>query len=553
MDSSETTPYTRFACIGAGPSGIGLGATLRRWYGSKDVDLSIRIFERGSACGGTWQANAYPGAACDIPSALYSLSYESNPDWSRVLPPARELRDYLVRVADKYDLQPHMRYGVEAKRCEWRESDKRWRLTLQDVETGRIFHHECQFLFSAVGQLVTPRELDIPGAETFTGTILHSARWSHDDNGHGNPDIRDKRVVVIGNGCTGTQIVPTIAPKARHVTQLVRSRHWICPPIDKATVPLMRFINRWVPFAMLIQRVLLYRALEGFIRGYPLTPDGQKFRNWQRETITRYMKSAAPEKYHDILVPEFEVGCKRRIFDAGYLDSLHRDNVTLTDEKGLEIVPSGIRTATGIIEADVIIVANGFRTNAPMHGLEVAGRDGQTIDEHWASFGGPEAYNCTLLSGFPNFFMLLGPNTVNGHSSSIIASENAVNYSLRLLRPILGDGQERSTVEVQRGAEEVYVREIQAALRRTVWSLGCGNWYARRHGEGEEGEWNASTYPWKQAYFWYACLFPTWEHLTYEVSHWSSSVRGELTNKQTNRSRPTKTLRRAALPALRTN
>lgn len=515
METDSSIAYTRFACIGAGASGIGLGATLRRWYGNIDVDLSIRIFDRGDSCGGTWRANAYPGAACDVPSALYSLSYEGNPDWSRVLPPALELKDYFTRVADKYDLTPHMRFGVEVKTCQWIEEEKRWRLNLVDLKTGRPFSHECQFLFSAVGQIVNPRELDIPGAETFSGKILHSAHWSHD--GRGNPDIKDKKVIVIGNGCTGCQVVSTTAPQARHLTHMIRSKHWICPPIDKATLPPLRFMLRWVPFAMFIQRAVFYMLFEDFFKGYALTPKGQRFRDGQRKTITQYMKSSAPEEYHDLLVPEFEVGCKRRIFDSGYLASLHADNVTLTDEKGLEIVPSGIRTTKGIVEADVIIVANGFRTNSPLHGMEVIGREGQTIDEHWDSFGGPEAYNCTILNGFPNFFMLLGPNTVNGHSSSIIASENSINYSLRLIQPLL-NAAPRGTVEVHRDAEEEYVQKIQASLKQTVWNLGCGNWYVRKPGKGDKGEWNASTYPWNQAYFWYSCLFPTWKHLTYEVS-----------------------------------
>lgn len=518
MAADASIAYTRFACIGAGASGIGLGATLKRWYGNSGHDISIRIFDRGGTCGGTWRANAYPGAACDIPSALYSLSYESNPDWSRVLPPAGELKDYLTGVAEKYDLLPHMRFGVEVKRCEWRAADKRWRLSLVDIETGATSSHECQFLFSAVGQIVIPRDLDVPGAETFEGRILHSARWRHD--GQGNPDIEEKKVVVIGNGCTGCQVVSAIAPRTQHLTHMIRSKHWICPPIDKATLPTMRFMLRWVPFAMFIQRVMLYMDAEKFIKGYPLTPEGQRFRDWQRETITAYMKGASPQKYHDLLIPDFEVGCKRRIFDSNYLESLHADNVTLTDDRALEIVPTGVRTPKGIVEADVIIVCNGFRTNSPMHGMEVVGRDGETIDEHWNSFGGPEGYNCTLLNGFPNFFMLLGPNTVNGHSSSIIASENSVNYSLRLVKPLLGEPKTaKGTVEVHRDAEEEYVRDIQAALRGTVWNLGCGNWYQRKHGKDDKGEWNASTYPWNQAYFWYSCLFPTWKHLTYEKSH----------------------------------
>lgn len=418
--------YSRFACIGAGFSGIGLGATLKRWYGITDV----RLFERHDHCGGTWYANRYPGAACDIPSALYSLSYESNPDWSRILPPAAELREYLVRVAEKYDLLKCMTLGTEVLRCEWLEGKGgegkeeeartgRWRMTLRNVKTGDVFFHECQFLFSGAGQLVKPRDLDIPGAETFKGRIIHSARLrGTNENGdyrgvdvNGNEfdvEIKGKKIVVIGNGCTGTQIVPVIVPQASHVTQIVRSKHWLVPSADAKNLPFLRFMLRWVPGAMLFQRMLIAWMAEKFIKAYPLTEAGQRFRDSQRAVLEPYMRKMAPKKYHDLLIPDFEVGCKRRIFDTGYLECLHGDNITLTNEKALEIVPEGIRTAKGIIEADLIIQANGFQTNSPLHGIEIVGRGGETLEKHWDTFGGPGAYNCTILNGFPNFFLLLG-------------------------------------------------------------------------------------------------------------------------------------------------
>jgi cation diffusion facilitator CzcD-associated flavoprotein CzcO len=424
---SVLTPvtYSRFACIGAGFSGIGLGATLKRWYGITD----IRIFERHDHVGGTWYANRYPGAGCDIPSALYSLSYESNPDWSRVLPPADELREYLVGVAEKYDLLTRTTLGTEVVRCEWVEGmageskeearGGRWKMTLRNVKTGEVFFHECQFLFSGAGQLVKPRDLDIPGAASFKGRIIHSAcmRGKNEDGSYqgiddnGNKvdiEIKNKKIIVIGNGCTGTQIVPTIVPEASHVTHLSRSKHWLVPCTDSKNLPIMRFMLRWIPGAMLFQRILIALIAERFIKAYPLTEAGQRFRDSQRVVLERYMRKKAPEKYHDQLIPEFEVGCKRRVFDTGYLECLHGDGVTLTNEKALEIVPEGIRTAKGVIEADLIILAIGFQTNSPLHGIEIVGRGGKTLGRHWDSFGGPGAYNCTIMNGFPNFFLLLG-------------------------------------------------------------------------------------------------------------------------------------------------
>ncbi|KAB5578092.1 hypothetical protein GE09DRAFT_1168778 [Coniochaeta sp. 2T2.1] len=496
----ESPSFSQFACIGSGFSAICLGATLKRWYGITDV----RFFEKHSQLGGTWFANQYPGAACDVPSALYSLSFEPNPEWTRPLPYRSELWAYLKRVADKYDLPQRMTFNVKVERCEWIQDRSVWRLHIRDGKTNAVFLHESQFLFTATGGLVQPRKLDIPGAETFTGPIFHSSQWRQD------VDLTGKRVVVFGNGCTGAQIVPAITDQVAHLTHVVRTKHWIYPfPVSEDNKKMFAWIARYIPGHMLVQRFIVYFAAEKAFQGFYMTEKGAEFRAKRRASAERYMRKKAPEKYHDMLIPEFEVMCKRRIFDPGYLESLHRDNVTLTDEPVLEIVPEGVRTKNGVIEADVIVLANGFVTGDNYClGTEIVGRNGETVRQHWKRFGGAGAYNTTAMSGFPNFFAVLGPNAATGHTSAIMAAENTINYALRIIKPIL-DGK-ASVAEVKLEAEKAYVEKVQTALRQTVFASGCNSWYFGR-GEGGEGNgWNGTTYPWTQAHFWRRSLFPVW-------------------------------------------
>ncbi|KAK2017528.1 FAD/NAD(P)-binding domain-containing protein [Colletotrichum eremochloae] len=501
---SEPASYTQFACVGTGFSAIALGATLKRWYGIGDV----RFFERHSELGGTWFINQYPGCACDVPSALYSFSFEPNPDWSRVLSPRAEIWQYLYDVAEKYSLIDKMRFRVNVERCEWFEERKRWRMTIRQYDTGKVFYHECQFLFAATGQLMQPREIDVPGATNFKGRIFHSSRWDK------SVDIEGKRVVVFGNGCTASQIVPAIVAKTKHLTQVIRAKHWLLPPVDSENVAIMKYFLRYIPGTMLLQRFLVFAKAEDALRGFYMTNASNKYRQRVRARAEKYMRRTAPAKYHDKLIPDFELGCKRRIFDAGYLQSLHSENLTLLDEPVQEIVPEGIRTKDGVIEADVIVMANGFVTNNAVGGLNIIGREGETIDQHWESFGGPEAYNCTIANGFPNFFILLGPNSLTGHNSAIIAAENSVNFALRVIEPLLnGKG---TAVEVTRKAEHQYVDRMQRDMENTVWFTGCTSWYLKDTKDGKK--WNGSTYPYSQAYFWYRCLFPSFKDLQISVS-----------------------------------
>lgn len=305
-------------------------------------------------------------------------------------------------MAHKYNLVRNMSFDVLVERCEWIEERARWRLSTRHLKSGATFFHECQFLFAGTGALVTPNDIDVPGADTFKGVIEHTGRWRPEI------ELEGKRVVLFGNGCTAAQVVPSIVHKTKSLTQIVRSKHWIFPPIDRKVPDVIRSGLKTVPGLARLLRFIVFAAAESSLQGFPLTEAASRYRAGQKKVAEEYMRSTAPAKYHDLLIPEFEIGCKRRIFDSGYLKSLHAENLTLTNEKALEIVPEGVRTAMGLIEADVIILANGYHTNEFVAGVNVIGRGGETIPSHWKSFGGPEGYNCSMMNNFPNFVMIMG-------------------------------------------------------------------------------------------------------------------------------------------------
>ena len=339
-----------------------------------------------------------------MPAILYSFSFSPNVQWTKVLPPQDELWQYLNGVAENYRLRSKMRFRTSVQKCEWIESTKRWRLHLHDDETSQAFLHECQFLFSGTGGLVEPNQLDIPGLDSFKGEVFHTARWRHDVDLHG------KRVAIFGNGCTASQVVPCIVERTKHLTQFVRSKHWVVPPVKVDKLPVIRWIIKHLPGAASLLRFCAFCVAENDFRGFYMTKTGEAFRRKREARVSRYMKRVAPEKYHQMLIPDFNIGCKRRVFDSDYLQSLNAENLTLTNKVPLSICSDGIVTEKGLIETDVIILANGFRTNLFMPGIEVMGRR-ETAVQHWDLLGGAGAYETTAMNGFPNFFLLLGEVT----------------------------------------------------------------------------------------------------------------------------------------------
>lgn len=319
-----------------------------------------------------------------------------------MLAPFDELQEYLQKVAADYNLTERIAFNSTVERCEWSEARQRWRITVRNNGLGTVYYHECQFLYSGIGQLIEPRFPDIPGIDSFKGTIFHASRWPQDLS------LKDKKVVVVGNGCTAAQIVPAIVNETKSLTQFIRSKHWYLPPLQMPALPLWRFLFRNVPGVLKFMRLAIFLLGEYHFRGFYMTKTGEAFRKHHQADAKKYMKDAAPKKYHDLLIPEYAIGCKRRIYDPGYLPSLHNEKITLTDTPILEVLPEGVRTKDGVVEADVVVLATGYATNTFLPRINVIGRGGKTAKDHWDENGGVGAYNTTLMSGFPNFFFLLG-------------------------------------------------------------------------------------------------------------------------------------------------
>ncbi|GAB7361136.1 hypothetical protein MBLNU230_g1170t1 [Neophaeotheca triangularis] len=545
-------PYVSVAIIGAGESGIAMGAQLKQQLGCTD----FRIFDRQAGIGGTWHINQYPGVACDVPAVFYSFSFAMNPNWTSLHPSGPEIKKYMTDVCEKYGMLERIQLNTDVSVCRWKEDVGLWELELRHFATGMgdlsekdrrritaekgedvvVLRREtihAKVVCSCVGGLVEPRAKpeEVQGWEGFEGEVFHSARWKHD------VDFNDKNVVVLGTGCSAAQIVPNIVKEpynAKKVTQLMRSPPWVVqrpvPPggeewWSKNGPTLMT----WVPGLNRLMRQAIFMGAE---QQFMMFRDGgaaEAYRAKYEAKLIRHLKRTVPEKYQEMLTPDYGVGCKRRIFDAAWLPSLNNEKIELTTKPLTKInknsvtigpgrtYPDPANTAISVgtdeeeVPADIIVLSNGFDTTRWLHPITVLGRDNVDLVEEMDRRGGAQAYQGTAMDGFPNFFLIFGPNTATGHSSVILATENMVNYALRFIRYVLAD--EARTVEVKQEAEVKYTRDLQEALSKTVWmSGGCNSWYFTKDG------WNSTVYPHTQYHFGWRCLFPRWKDWDFEYT-----------------------------------
>ncbi|KAK6337654.1 hypothetical protein TWF730_003047 [Orbilia blumenaviensis] len=518
--------YSTVLIVGAGESGLCMGAQLKKQFGTDD----FVIYERHGDIGGTWYTNTYPGVACDVPALCYSYSFYTNPDWSSFYPHGPELRAYFTKFCDDHDLRRHCTFNTEVETASYDEERQIWSVRLrrrpvadwemkdgftgQDKKlhtvgnTGDTWTHECKVLISAVGGLVEPVDVDIKGMEGFKGKIFHSAFWDH------SVELKGKDVILVGNGCTAAQVLPAIEPEVKSITQLVRSTHWMLPRPKFPGVPPAAYekwsptLFRYLPGMQTLARALVFTSIESGWLAFRNDKLGERIRTAQEKASIQHVKRHAPEKYWDLLIPKFPIGFKRRIYDDTYLPALRSDKVTLTKDEVTHLSEHAIHTASGAeYKADVVIMATGFKTNEWIAPMEIVGRKGETLSQHWKKLGGPAAYNSTAVSGFPNFFMIFGPNSATGHTSVILATENMCNFALKMARPVLmGDASE---VEVKHNAEVEYSKWIQEAMKKTVFNNNTGkelkSWYVREDG------WNSSTYPRSQIHFTFRSIFPTYK------------------------------------------
>jgi cation diffusion facilitator CzcD-associated flavoprotein CzcO len=420
------------------------------------------ILDKEDDLGGTWRDNQYPGCACDVPSPLYSFSFELNPDWSRLFAPQREIWAYLRGCARKYGLEAHIRYGSVVEQMQWDEDERRW--DVQTVEHGELGSWRPRAVVSAAGALHLPAYPDIPGAERFAGTSFHSARWDQ------SCDLAGKRVAVIGTGASAIQFVPEIAKQAAQLTVFQRTPPWIHPRPDAPIPARMRTAFRKAPVAARALRDAIYLGLEARAMGFAISP---KLMAPLEAMARRHLASQVTDPaLRAQLTPDYTIGCKRILLSSDYYPALQRPNVSLVTEGITGITEAGVTTADGEEhKADVIIYATGFKAIESVTSLNVTGRDGRKLRAE-----NLEAYRGITAAGFPNLFLLLGPNTALGHTSVVFMIETQIQHVLSCLRLIARD--KADAIEVVESAQRRYNDALQRRLRRAVWSEGgCRSWY----------------------------------------------------------------------------
>lgn len=454
--------------IGSGFSGIGMGVALKR-----EGKRSFLILEKASDLGGTWRDNRYPGCACDVPSALYSFSFAPNPGWTRAFSPQPEIWEYLRNVAAREGLTPHFRFDAAIVEARWDEDVARWRVTAAD---GRCW--SAAVVVAGTGALSRPARPDIEGLDSFKGEVLHSAEWRDDVVFEG------KRIAVVGTGASAIQIVPELAPQAAQLTVFQRSPAWIIPKPDREIPQATRDRFAREPWRQKFWRLFIYAMLEknAAARIYP--PLAAETVASARRLLRRQVPDPVLRKK---LTPTYKLGCKRLLISVDFYPALMRDNVELETSPIARIEPDGVVTADGRkVETDVLVLATGFDvTNPQGDPLEVYGRKGLRLKDAWRD--GAQAHLGITVAGFPNWFLLMGPNTGLGHNSMIFMIESQIAYVMSALRQM--DVKAVRALDVRPDVQAAFVAEMDRRMRGTVFASGCASWYI-----GDKGR-NTTVWP----------------------------------------------------------
>ncbi len=451
----EAPPHHRVIIVGAGFGGLGLALRLRR----EGID-DLVILEKEDDLGGTWYVNTYPGCQCDVPSLLYSLSEAPNPKWTRTFAPQPEIEEYLRDVADRFDLKRDIRFGTELVGADWDREAQRWVLATSDGPLS------ADVLILAAGFLSEPALPAIAGIERFEGTIFHSARWRHDH------ELSGERVAVIGTGASAIQFVPEIQPRVEHLTLFQRTAPWVMPRPDR---PFKRW-EHWLfarsRLAARASRARIYWSRELLVLVFARYP---RLGRLAAQGAMKHLEDQVDDAgLRAKLTPHYAFGCKRVLLSNEYYPALTQPNTEVVTEPIAEVRPHAVVTADGVEHpVDTIILGTGFEATEPPIARRVRAGDGRTMREHWGD--SMQAYLGTTVAGFPNLFLIIGPNTGLGHSSMIFMIESQANYVVDALRTM--SARNLTSVTIDPDAVTGFNDELQDKLSRTVWSTGCSSWY----------------------------------------------------------------------------
>jgi cation diffusion facilitator CzcD-associated flavoprotein CzcO len=468
--SAPAAAERHFDVLVVGAGFAGLGAAIKLHEAGFD---DFAVLEKADRPGGTWRDNTYPGCGCDVPSAVYSFSFAPNPDWSRAYAEQQEIQDYLERTVEEYGVTPRIHFGTEVQEASWSEAEQRWSL---DTTTGP---YSARVVITGAGPLHEPNLPNVPGLDGFKGHVFHSARWDHDY------DLRGRRVAVVGTGSSAIQFVPMIQPEVEQLYLFQRTAPWVIAKFDRRIGDAEKRIYRRYPGVQRALRNVLYGMFE-------LTQMAQRrprvMQQVQRLALLHLRRQVKDPELRRVLTPNFILGCKRILLSNTYYPALQQPNAELVPHALREVREHSVIGADGVErEVDTIIFGTGFHVTDMPIGERVRGDDGRSLADVWQ--GSPRAYLGTTVAGFPNLFMLIGPNVGNGHTSAIVLIEAQLEYALGALKEMRERGLSSLTVRAE--VQHAYNERVQKALAGTVWnSGGCQSYYLDRNGT------NSTIYPW---------------------------------------------------------
>ncbi len=475
--TSALPQRVRILVIGAGFAGLGAAIKL-----DEAGQTDFVVIDKGDSVGGTWRDNTYPGAACDVPSQLYSFSFAPNPNWSRSFSPQPEIHAYLQDVAQSSGVLDRFHFGVTVQDAAWDEADQVWTIA---TSAGTVV---ADIVISGSGGLSEPKNPEIKGIDGFSGEIFHTAGWNHD------VDLTGKRVGVIGTGASAIQVIPEIAKTVDHLDVYQRTAPWVMPRHDRAYTGIERLGFKVVPFLQRAYRTAIYWGRETYVPGFTRAP--KILTPAKTLALANIKKGISDPELAAKVTPDFQIGCKRILISNSYYPALAQENVDVVTDGIAEITPTGIVTRDGVArDIDVLIVATGFHTTDQPIAHHIKGREGRTMGEVWAEHG-MASYKGTTTAGFPNLFQIVGANTGLGHSSMVFMIESQISYILSALEQM--DARGISAVEPQPEAQTAWSADMHRRMSKTVWSNGgCASWYLDEHGRNTT-LWPRSTFAFRQ-------------------------------------------------------
>jgi len=452
----------RIAILGAGAAGLAMAIRLKR-AGFEN----FTVYEKCDRVGGTWRDNSYPGSGCDVPSFLYCFSFAKKYDWTRAFAEQPEIQAYFESLVPRFGLARHLRFNIEIAEARFDEPRGAWSLTTKSGETI-----EADVVVTGLGQLNQPYIPDIPGTDEFQGVRFHSARWNH------GVDWAGKRVAVIGNGASAVQFVPEVARTCAHMDIYQRSPNWILPKPDRVYTPFEQWLFHHMPWVTAFYRQQIYWLLELRFQAFR---QGTWLNRLMRKTLMKHLEDEIPDpELRAKLTPDYPPGCKRILIMNDYYPTLRKEHVALVTSPIARVTADGVATKDGKEHpADIIIYATGFHSTEFLTPMKVTGRGGLTLGQAWKD--GAEAYWGVAVAGFPNFFMLYGPNTNLGHNSILFMLEAQTAYIVKCARALARRGVR--FLDVKSAAQQTFNIWLQADIKNSVWAADCGSWYKLDNGK----------------------------------------------------------------------